>query len=94
MDVVGRSGGLAIGYNPRTIRVDASRGHFGFMGIDIFSAELSKYLRVINVYGPCHQREHFYQHFLTLYILALGHIIIGGDLNFSLGFKESWGSSA
>lgn len=94
MDVVGRSGGLAIGYNPRSIRVDASWGGSGFMGIDIFSTELGKNLRIVNVYGPYHQSEHFWQHFLTLSILAFDHIIIRGDLNFSLGFRESWGSSA
>eukprot|EP00253_Pinus_taeda_P026707 PITA_26707 len=94
IDVVGRSGGLAIGYNPRSIRVDASWGQSRFMGIDIFSAELCKNLWIMNVYGPCHQREHFWHHFLNLLILASEHIIIGGDLNFSLGFSESWGSSA
>eukprot|EP00253_Pinus_taeda_P014091 PITA_14091 len=94
IDAVGRSGGLAIGYNPRSIRVDASWGGLGFMGINIFSAELSKNLRIVNVYGPCHQSEQFWHHFLNLSILASDHIIIGGVLNFSLGFNESWGSSA
>eukprot|EP00253_Pinus_taeda_P010718 PITA_10718 len=94
LDVVGRSGGLAIGFNPRSIRVDASWGGSGFMGIDVFSTELSKTLRIVNVYGPCYQREHFWHHLLNLSLLAPDHIIIGGDLNFSLGFSESWGSSA
>jgi len=44
LDAVGRSGGLAIGYNPRTIKVDASWGGIGFMGIDIFSVKLGKTL--------------------------------------------------
>eukprot|EP00253_Pinus_taeda_P024332 PITA_24332 len=47
----------------------------------------------MNVYGPCHQREHFWQHFFNLSILDTDHIIISGDLNFSLGFRESWGST-
>ena len=94
LDALGRSRGLAIGYNPKSIRVDASWGGSGFMGIDFFSAELSKTLRIVNVYGPCQQREHFWHHLLNLSLLAPNHIIIGGDLNFSLGFSESWGSSA
>lgn len=57
MDSSGRSGGLAIGYNPRTIKVLASWGGHGFIGLDLFPTELSLNLRIINIYGPCHQRE-------------------------------------
>ena len=53
MDVVGRSGGLSIGYNPRTIKVSTSWGDHGFMGIDFFLAKLGTNLRVVNIYGPC-----------------------------------------
>jgi len=60
LDVVGRFGGLAIGYNPRSIRVDASWGGSGYLGLDIFSADLGMILRIVNVYGPCHHREHFW----------------------------------
>lgn len=70
IDAIGRSGGLAIGYNPRTIRIDASWGGFGFMGIDSFSSELGKSLRILNIYGPCHQRETFWRHLLNLSLLA------------------------
>ena len=89
MDVVGRSGGLAIGYNPRTIRVSASWGGHRFMGIDLFSAVFGTNLWVVNIYGPCQQRENFWQHILKLLIFSYDHTIIGGDLNFSLGFCES-----
>jgi len=63
------------------------------VGLDIFSADLGKALRVINIYGPCQQRESFWNHLLGLSLLADDHLIIGGDLNFSLGFGESWGAS-
>jgi len=53
LDVARRSGGLAIGYNPRTIRVDASWGGSGFLGLDIFSVDLGMIFRIVNVYGPC-----------------------------------------
>eukprot|EP00253_Pinus_taeda_P033192 PITA_33192 len=94
MDAVGRSGGLAIGYNHRTIRVSASWGGHGFIGIDLFSSKLGTNLRVVNIYGPCQQRENFWQHMLNLSILSSDNIILGGDLNFSLGFCKSWGSMA
>jgi len=60
MDSTGRSGGLTIGYYPKSIKVQASWGGQGFMGIDLFSLELGTSLRVIKIYGPCQQREHFW----------------------------------
>eukprot|EP00253_Pinus_taeda_P030670 PITA_30670 len=51
-------------------------------------------LRIINVHAPCAQREVFWQHILHLSLLNEDNVIIGGDLNFSLGFRESWGSDA
>eukprot|EP00253_Pinus_taeda_P029832 PITA_29832 len=94
LDSTGRSSGLVIGYKPKSIRLQASWGGRGFMGINLFSADLGYSLRVINIYGPCHQREHFWQYLLGLSIFSAEHIIIGGDLNFSLGYGESWGSMA
>lgn len=52
MDAIGRSGGLAIGYNAQTITVDASWGSTGFMGFDIFSTQLGNNLRVVNFLDP------------------------------------------
>jgi len=91
---MGRSRGLAIGYNPRTIKALSAWGGSGFIGMDIFSAELGLNLWIVNIYGPCRQRESFWQHFLNLSIVSLDHVILGGDLNFSIGFGESWGSQA
>ena len=48
----------------------------------------------MNVYGPCDQRETFWRRLLNFSLLAQEHTILGGDLNFSLGFSESWGHSA
>lgn len=93
-DASGRSGGLAIGYNPKSIRLDSSWGGHGFMGADIFSIDLGLTLRIVNIYGPYHQRENFWSHLLGCNLLTLDRIILGGDMNFSLGFRESWGSTA
>lgn len=94
LDSSGRSGGLAIGYNPASIKALGTWGGPGFLGLDLFSADLGTNLRVINIYGPCHQRESFWNRLLSLHILSAENTIIGGDLNFSLGYSESWGSSA
>eukprot|EP00253_Pinus_taeda_P023209 PITA_23209 len=94
LDSSGRSGGLAIGYNPTTIKALGIWGGQGFLGLDLFSADLGTNLRVINIYGPCQQRESFWNRLLSLHILSAENIVIGGDLNFSLGYCESWGSSA
>eukprot|EP00253_Pinus_taeda_P008313 PITA_08313 len=93
-DASGRSGGLAIGINLRTIRLDSSWGGQGFLGVDIFSADLGVAFRIVNVYGPCQHREPFWNRLLNLSLMTASHTILGGDLNFSLGFRESWGSMA
>jgi len=92
LDAMGRSGGLAIGYNPCTIKVISSWGGLGFIGMDIFLTELGMDLWIINIYRPCHRREDFWNKFLNLSITSYDHLILGGDLNFSLGFGKSWGS--
>ena len=74
--------------------MDSTWGGSGFIGLDIFSAELGMTLRVVNVYAPCTQRESFWQHLLNLTIMNEDQVFIRGDLNFSLGFRESWGSTA
>eukprot|EP00253_Pinus_taeda_P035499 PITA_35499 len=93
-DASGRSGGLAIRINPRTIRLDSSWGGKGFLGADIFSADLGRAFRIVNVYGPCQLREPFWNSLFNLSLMNVDHTILGGDLNFSLGFRESWGSMA
>jgi hypothetical protein len=53
-DSIGRFGGLAIGWNCRTVKV---LNHWGFefgLGIIVFSKELEDPLNIVNIYGPCH----------------------------------------
>jgi len=92
LDAMGRSGGLSIGYNPHTIKVISSWGGLGFIGMDIFLTELGMDLWIISIYRPCHRREDFSSKFLNLSITSYDHLVLGGDLNFSLGFGKSWGS--
>jgi hypothetical protein len=63
LDANGRSGGIALGYNTRSINLFNSWGGSGHIGADIFSADLGIEIRLINVYGPCHHRPEFWDHF-------------------------------
>jgi len=94
LNVVRRFGGLALGFSPHSINLKSAWGGKGFIGIGIFSADLGMDLRVINVYGPCHVQEAFWNQPLNLSITSPGDIIICGDLNFSIKFNECWDSSA
>ena len=49
---------------------------------------------LINIYGPCTNRENFWTSLLSCSLLKAPHLILGGDLNFSLGISESWGPNA
>lgn len=52
LDDNGRSGGLAIGINPRKGKPLSSWGGRGFLGMDIFMGELGFPIHIINIYGP------------------------------------------
>ena len=57
-------------------------GHFkGFDGV----------LKLLNVYGPYKDRQSFWDHIYKLGLLNLENLILGGDLNFTLGTSEVWG---
>lgn len=93
MDAIGKSGGLAIGFNPKTVKHISTWGGMGFIGMDIFVGELGLQLKVINIYAPNQNRLDFW-HNLLEHNLVSNTTIIGGDLNFSLGMEESWGHHA
>lgn len=94
LDATGRSGGIAIGVSNKTIDLRNIWGGRGYIGADIYSFSLETYLRIMNVYGPCMDRANFWRSFLGSYNLQADNIILGGNLNFSLGYRESWGHLA
>lgn len=94
IDVNGRSRDIALGYNPRSINLMGTWGGIGFIGADIYSTELGTEIRMINIYGLCHHRENFWERILVANIFQSDNIILRGDLNFSLGYLESWGHHA
>jgi len=94
LDASGRSGGLAIGVNNRPAEVRNIFGGRGFIGLDINSQLVDGDIRIINIYGPCADRANFWRFLFESELFQADNIILGGDLNFSLGFSESWGHLA
>jgi hypothetical protein len=49
---------------------------------------------VLNVYGPTQDRIPFWENLLSKSFMKNEDLILGGDLNFSLGMAKSWGQRA
>lgn len=94
MGSTGRSGRLAIGWNNRSIQVINSWGFESGIGITTLSSELEDLLNIVNIYGPCQNRGPYWDKIFTKSFLKDQQVILGGDLNFSLGFSEVWGTHA
>jgi len=93
LDTNGHSGSLAIGINPRKVKLISTWGGWGFMGMDIFMGELGIPIKIINIYGPNQNRLAFWHNLLESNLIS-NSTILGGDFNFSLGVGESWGHHA
>ena len=94
LDAHGRSGGCALGINCRTTWMINCWGWAGVLGMDIKFGHYEQEFTLINVYRPCLNRDAFWNLLLACSLLTLPHIILGGDLNFSLGISKSWGTHA
>ena len=80
-----------MGFNKRTMKVGNWCGRKGIMGADITIIGLDMPIYMINFYSPCHNRDEFWDNWMAPTIMKGEHIIMGGDLNFSIGLVESWG---
>lgn len=94
LDANGHSGGLAIGFKDGRFKTQNSWGLPHVLGMEVLSAEFDQPLLFINVYGPYQGRAPFWKNFLSKDLLLNRNLIIGGELNFSLGIAEAWGPSA
>lgn len=83
-----------LGVKNRSIRICNAWGSSGHLGANIYSSELDIELRIINIYGPCHNKEEYWSRLLNSHILQKDNLVLGGDLNFSIGFEKSWGHNA
>jgi len=94
LDVKGRSGGLAVGWKNSCLKLVDSWGMDSVLCVDLMSADLGFTIKVINVYGPYHNRVPFWDELTGNPLLSGDSLVIGGDLNFSLGQNEVWGPHA
>eukprot|EP00253_Pinus_taeda_P015079 PITA_15079 len=94
LDADGHSGGLAIGCRDGRLKI---LGHWGMpnvLGMEIWLPDFDFSFLSVNIYGPCQSRADFWNAFMAKDLLKGRHLLIGGDLNFSLGAAEIWGTSA
>jgi len=94
LDVRGRSGGIATGWNTRTVKIENVWGMDSVLGCSFFSSDTGEEITLLNIYGPYQDRIPFWEKVFSLECLKNDSVIIGGDLNFSLGHSEVWGPQA
>ena len=94
LDARGRSGGLAVGWNNRCVKMLNSWGTEAVLGVEVFSEELGMSLLVVNVYGPYINRVPFWDSLLQNPLVTSDTVVMGGDFNLSLGHNEVWGPHA
>ena len=80
---------MVTGFNPKKLKYVSSWGFVNVLALELFSSELNLTFLSINIYGPCVDKEHFWTSVFSSSWLSHPNIIIGGDLNFSLGEAES-----
>jgi len=64
------------------------------MGIEVYSLELCTNMLILNIYGPYQGRVHLWNNLCSKSLMDNPNLMIGGDLNFSLGIIETWGPYA
>eukprot|EP00253_Pinus_taeda_P006972 PITA_06972 len=94
IDSSGHSGGLAIGNKEGRIKCSNSWGLKQAMGMEVTSPDFPFPFLIVNIYGRCQGREFFWSDFLAKSLMNSPLMVLGGDLNFSLGRAEAWGPSA
>eukprot|EP00253_Pinus_taeda_P006943 PITA_06943 len=92
-DSIGHLGGLAIGFREGRLKTVNLWGMAHAMGMEFQSPKFSFPLTILNIYGPCQGRVIFWTDLLSKSVLKSQNLIIGGDLNFSMGNAEAWGPS-
>jgi len=94
LDVKGRSGGLVVGWDERKVKVLNLWGMDSVLGMITSALDLEEVFMIMNIYGPYLDRVSFWEAFFSKNISKGDSVIIGGDLNFSLGRSKVWGPSA
>ena len=85
LDVRGRSGGLDVGWKLCAAKLINSWGMDSVLGAELLSVDLGTSITVINVYGPYVNHVPFWEYLLQEPLLGGDSVVVGGDLNFTLG---------
>jgi hypothetical protein len=83
-----------MGWRSRSIELENSWGFDSRLGIFVCVEDMGRNFMILNVYGPTHERIQFWDNLLGNSFTKKENLILGGDLNFSLGAAESWGQRA
>lgn len=94
LDSIGHLGGIAMGIREGRLKLKNLWGMEHALGMEVLSSELGVPLMIVNIYGPCQGRASFWNSFLSKSVLRNHNLVVGGDLNFSIGTAETWGPSA
>ena len=94
LDAKGRSGGLAVGWKNICVKMLNAWGSEAVLGVDLLFEDLGISLSVLNIYGPYINRAPFWESLFQNPLANGDSVVLGGDLNFSMGLTEVWGSNA
>jgi exonuclease III len=90
VDTMGRSGSLATCWNTHNIQSINSWGLESGLGISVLAPNLKDVIHILNIYGPYQNMKPFWDSLLTKSFFK-ELLILGGDLNLSLGPLEVLG---
>jgi hypothetical protein len=88
VDVVGQSRGLITRWNPHFVSISSIVLNLAIV-MHLYSKELGKSLRMINVYSPYGERKSFWEVMVDGYLNDT-NVILGGDLNLTINMREIW----
>ena len=88
MDARGKSRGLLLGWKTRFFHLLNAWGVGSGLRASLSSIELNLDVCLANIYGPYCDREVFWKNLLEMDCLKCEKLILGGDLNFSMGLSE------
>ena len=94
IDAKGKSGGLLLGWRFRQFHLMNAWAVCSSLCVRLYSIELKLDFCFVNVYGPYVNRESFWNNLFSLECLSCNNLILGGDLNYSVGFSEIWGTKS
>jgi len=89
VDATGRSGCLALGVKDSSVKLLNSWVSDLVLRAEVYSLELCSKFSLINIYGSCQHRVLIWNNLISNSFMKNPNMIVGGDLNFSLGLSEN-----